>query len=205
MNQRSLMDLVNKVSEENLTIDAILRLGPYIDDANVLDALCREAIETDDHLIREALIKTLKGNPEETNRRFAKIACDAKDPAHRRWALINLSLMECRNAEEAVMQGLRDPHRSVRIAAAFNAGLYCDNDIVNALELFFERDRTLFLLDGLRDAVRALLPLMKKLAGQYSEYYHHDRPGSRRGQNAQNENVNKISGAEDKQDAFSLS
>lgn len=174
MNQRSLMSLVNKISEENLTIDAILQLGPYIDDPNVLDALCREAVETDDHLIREALIKTLKGCPEEANRRFATIACAANNPAHRRWGLINLSLMECRNAKEAVMQGLRDPHRSVRIAAAFNAGLYCDSDVVNALELFFERDRSLFVVDGLGQAAKPFIPLMKKLGKLFVAYYRSD-------------------------------
>ena len=62
--------------------------------------------------------------------------------------MINLSLVECPNAKEAVIQGLKDPHRSVRIAAAFNAGLYCDSDVVNALELFFERHRPLLVLDG---------------------------------------------------------
>ena len=174
MDKRSLINLVNTVSEDHLKINAIRQLDPNIKDADVLNALCREAIETDSHRVRDALIRTLKGNQDEANRRFSQIAIYAKDTTHRRWALINLSLMECHDAKEAVMQGLRDTHRSVRIAAAFNAGLYDDSDVVNALELFFERDRFLLVLDGVRQAGKSLLPLIKKLKKLYSEYYRQD-------------------------------
>jgi hypothetical protein len=184
MEKLFLMDQVNGCLENRVKINAIRRLGAYIEDPVVLDALCREAIETDSHRVREALINTLKSNPNEANQRFTRIVICSKNPTHRRWALINLSLMACRNAKEAVMHGLRDPHRSVRIAAAFNAGLYCDSDVANALELFFERDRPLFIVDSVCQAVKPLLPLMKKLGGLYSEYYHHDGTKSRREQRA---------------------
>jgi len=174
MDKRSLINLVNTVSEDHLKINAIRQLDPNINDAKVLDALCREAIETDIHRVRDALIRTLKGNQDEANRRFSQIAICAKDPTHRRWALINLSLMECQDAKEAVMQGLRDTHRSVRFAAAFNAGLYYDSDVVNALELFFERNRFLLVLDGLCQAGKPLLPLIKKVKKIYNEYYHYE-------------------------------
>ena len=174
MDKRSLINLVNTVSEDHLKIDAIHPSGAYIKDAKVLDALCREAIETDSHRFREALIKTLKGNPDEANRRFSQIALCAKDPRHRRWALINLSLMECRDAKEAVMKGLRDTHRSVRIAAAFNTGLYDDSDIVNAFEIFFERNRFSLVVDGLRQAAKSLLPVINTVKKTYREYYHSD-------------------------------
>ena len=174
MDKLSLMNLVNAVSENPLKTDAIRKIEPYTNDTDVLDAMCREAIETDSHRVRKAMIKTLKCNGDQANRRFSHIARCAKDPTDRRWALINLSLMECPNAKEAVLQGLKDPHRSVRIAAAFNAGLYCDTDVVNALELFFERHRPLLVLDGVCQAVKPLLPLMKKLGRVYSQYYRHD-------------------------------
>ena len=167
------MKLLIETSEDHLKINAICQLGPYIDDSMVLDALCREAIETDSHRVREALIKTLKSNQVEANRRFSQFAICAKDPAHRRWALINLSLMECHYAKEAVMQGLRDTHRSVRFAAAFNTGLYYDSDVVNAFEMFFERNRFLLVLDSLRQTGKPFLPLIKRLKKIYSEYYHH--------------------------------
>ena len=174
MDKRSLINLVNTVSEDHLKINAIRQSGPYIKDPKVLDRLCREAIETNNHRFREALIKTLKGSPDEANRRFSQIALCAKDPAHRRWALINLSLMACRDAKEAVMQGLRDSHRSVRIAAAFNVGLYDDSDMVNAFEIFFERNRFSLVLDGLRQATKPFLPLIDKAKKTFNEYYHFD-------------------------------
>ena len=174
MDKRDLLSLLNKVSEDHWKINAIRQLGPYIKDAEVQDALCRGAIETASHHVRDALIQTLKGNPDEANRRFSQIALSAKDPTHRRWALINLSLMECRDAKEAIMQGLRDTHRSVRIAAAFNTGLYDDRDVVNALEMFFERNRFMLVLDGLCQAGKRLFPLIEKAKKIYTAYYHHE-------------------------------
>ena len=61
MDQKLLINLVNTVSEDDLKIDAIRQLGPHLNDAKVLDTLCRKAIETDSHRVREALIKTLNG------------------------------------------------------------------------------------------------------------------------------------------------
>ena len=174
MDKLELIKLLNKVSEDHLKVSAIRRLGPHIDDVKVLDALCHEAIETVSPCVRDELIRTLKNNPGEAKRRFSRIAIGAKDPTQRRWALINLSLMECDDAKEAVMQGLRDTHRSVRFAAAFNAGLYYDSDVVNALELFFERNRFLLVLDALCQAGKPLLPLIKKVKYRYRDYYRHE-------------------------------
>ena len=174
MDKLELMKLLNEVSEDHLKINAIHRLGPHIEDAEVLDALCHEAIETVSPCVRDELIRNLKNIPGEANRHFSQIAICAKDPTHRRWALINLSLMECRDAKEAVIQGLRDTHRSVRFAAAFNAGLYYDSDVVNALEMFFERNRFLLVLDALCQAGKPLLPLIKKIKRIDRDYYRYD-------------------------------
>lgn len=95
-------------------------------------------------------------------------------------ALINLSLMECRNAKKAVMQGLNDPHRSIRIAAAFNTGLYCDSDVVNSLELFFERNRSFLVFYGVCQIVKPFFPALKKLGRRYSKCYHHDNIKNRK-------------------------
>lgn len=168
------MKLLNEVSEDHLKLSAIRRLGPHINDAKVLDALCHEAIDTVSPCVRDELIRTLKGNRGEAIRRFSRSAICAKNPTHRRWALINLSLMECDDAKEAVIQGLRDPHRSVRFAAAFNASLYYDSEVVNALELFFERNRFLLVLDGLCQAGKPLLPLIKKVINIYRDYDRHE-------------------------------
>ena len=174
MDKLELIKLLNEVSEDHLKVSTIRRLGLHINDAKVLDALCHEAIETVSPCVRDELIRTLKSNRGEANRRFSRIAIRAKDPTHRRWALINLSLMECDDAKEAVIQGLRDPHRLVRFAAAFNAGLYYDSDVVNALELFFERNRFLLVVDGLCQAGKPLLPLIKKAKRIDRDYNHYD-------------------------------
>ena len=175
MDKGLLIDLVDTASEDYFKINVIRQLEPYINDAKVLDAMCLEAIQTDSHRVREALIKILKGKPVEANRRFSQIAICANYPAYRRRALTNLSLMECRDAKEAVMHGLSDMHRSVRIAAALNTGLYNDRDVVNALELFFERNRFWLVLDGLRQAGNPLLPLREKVKKIFREYYHYEK------------------------------
>ena len=72
------------------------------------------------------------------------------------------------------MQGLRDMHRSVQIAAALNTGLYNDRDVVNALELFFERNRFWLVLEVLRQASNTLLPLIEKAKKIFGEYYHYE-------------------------------
>ena len=117
MNKQWLMNQVNSDSEEFSQIEAVRRLGPYIDDTEVLDSLCRAAVETDNRRVREILISTLKNNQDEVNRRFSQIAIHAENPTHRRWALINLSLMECGNAKKSRHERIARPasigsHRS---------------------------------------------------------------------------------------------
>ena len=174
MDKQSLIDRINEHSEERSKIDVIGKLTPFVDEVDVLAALCREAVETDSHHVRETVIKALKGNPEAANRRFCWMARCSENPIHRRWALICLSLMECRNAKAAILQGLNDSHRSVRVAAVFHVGLYSDPDLLNAFELFFERDRPLFVMEGVCEAVKPFVPLMKKMGKIYSRYLRHD-------------------------------
>ena len=174
MDRSSLIDRIDENSQVQSKIDAIDHLAPFVDEADVLTALCREAVETDSHPVREAVIKTLKRNPEEANRRFCSIARCSESPVHRRWALICLSLMACRNAKAAVLQGLGDPHRSVRTAAALHIGLYRDPEVIDAFELFFERDRPLFIMDNVREALKPLAPLMKRIGKACRGHLRHD-------------------------------
>lgn len=104
----------------------------------VVDHFCKLAVETDYHDIRKVLLEALRNRADEANARFIAYARQAKKPAIRRRALINLSLMKCRDAKDVVLQGLRDPSREVRVAAAFCAGLYQDQDVLTALKHFFE-------------------------------------------------------------------
>ena len=67
---------------------------------------------------------------------------------------MNLNLMGCREAIDAVISGLYDPNASVRKAAAMSAGLYDDKNVQIALEHYFETHRFeltfAFIGDGMR-------------------------------------------------------
>lgn len=110
-------------------------------DNSVLFSLCKNAVETKDYKFREALIEILKNNAEEACKCFSDYAIQSSNANQRRWALVNLSLMECRTAKEAVLHGLQDPVRKVRMAAALNAGLYDDQEVLAALQHFFTTNR----------------------------------------------------------------
>jgi len=104
--------------------------------SHVVDHFCKLAVETTYCDVRDALLETLKDSADEASKRFIAYAMQASDPSVRRRALINLSLMGCYHAPKAVLQGLRDPSREVRIAAAFFAGFYDDEEVQDALEIF---------------------------------------------------------------------
>ncbi|MDX1708552.1 MAG: HEAT repeat domain-containing protein [Desulfobacterales bacterium] len=125
-------------------------------DSSVLDSLCKNAVETKDPEFREALLDILKCNAEEAHKRFIDYAIHSPDPIQRRWALVNLSLMECKTAKEAVLSGLMDPNGEVRIAAAMNAGLYDDPKVLAALEHFFATNRFACVRNFARLIVRQL-------------------------------------------------
>jgi len=137
--KKALLNLLINTSDEDSQIDATRRLTTYIRDRGVLYFLCTTAVEVISKKLRDALIKTLKLSSEEVNRWFENCAINSPNPAQRRRALIVLSLMECKTAKKAVIQGLQDSNRSVRIGAALNAGLYFDKEVINALENYFEK------------------------------------------------------------------
>lgn len=139
--------------EDNHTkIDIARRLEAFTDDSRVMDVLCTAAVYTDHHELREVLLDVLKTNPAGAFTRFSDCALWSKDPVARKHALINLSLMGCREATDAVISGIYDPDASVRQAAAMSAGLYDDKSVRLALENYFENHRfelTLsFIADG---------------------------------------------------------
>jgi predicted GTPase len=67
----------------------------------------------------------------------------------RKWALVNLSLMECIDAKEAVINGLRDKSKAVQSAAALNIGLYHDSDFQKEVERFFNKNRLEYVIFNL--------------------------------------------------------
>ena len=130
------------------------RLRAFTGDSQVMDVLCTTAVYTDHHELRDVLLDVLKADPAGACVRFSDYARWAQDPVARAHALMNLGLMGCRGAKDAVINGLYDPDAAVRKAAAMSAGLYDDRSVLLALEHYFESSRfdlTLsFFADGLR-------------------------------------------------------
>ena len=156
MSQQQLKGCMKKTSTRTARTTAKDQNRQITMDSSVLDSLCKNAVETKDHEFREALIEILKINSEEAYKRFVTYALHSPDPIQRRWALVNLSLMECGTAKEAVLNGLRDPDTEVRIAAAMNAGLYDDQEVLAALEHFFATNRFACVRNFARLLVRQL-------------------------------------------------
>jgi hypothetical protein len=99
----------------------------------------------------------LQSNIVEATEWFKDCALNLPKSSHRRWALINLSLMECQTAKKAVLKGLTDRCRKVRIAAAFNAGLYCDDDVTKALEDYFKTKKFDFAQEIITNEIKRLI------------------------------------------------
>ena len=62
--------------------------------------------------------------------------------------------MECRTAQDTALHGLLDRDRTVRRAAAENAGLYTEAAIRSALEDFYEKHRLDLVLECLRQGIK---------------------------------------------------
>jgi hypothetical protein len=150
------IDQVIGVPGDHRTIQAARMLASCTDDHQVMDALCEAAVSTTSHKVREVLIDVLKTNPAGACRRFSDYALWSDHPSCRKWALVNLSLMACRSAKNAVISGLSDPDASVRKAAALNTGLYDDKDVLDAQERYFEKHRFGLTLSFIGDGIAAL-------------------------------------------------
>jgi len=144
-------------------IQAVGFLAPLTKDPKVMDALCDAAISTTDHHLRTVLIDALKENSSGANLRFSDTALHSDDPVQRKWALVNLSLMGCGEANEVVISGLKDLDASVRKAAAMSTGLYRDEAVINAFERYFEKNRfgltVSFVSEGVRELKEKFCPI----------------------------------------------
>ena len=138
--QQSLNQLMG-LTDNHTKMETARRLKAYTDDSQVMNVLCTTAVYTDHHGLRETLLDVLKANSAGAYMRFSDYALWSKDPVARRHALVNLSLMGCQVAKDAVISGLYDPDASVRKAAALSAGLYDDQGVYMALEHYFEKHR----------------------------------------------------------------
>ena len=130
-------------------LSAARQLQAHLCDIDVIRALCFESIKTDSHKLRACIIGILKNRSHIANRCFAYIAVHGRRTAVRKWALVNLSLMECNDAKEAVIKGLRDTSKAVQGAAALNIGLYHDPEFQKEVERFFKKNRLEYVIFNL--------------------------------------------------------
>lgn len=155
----SLHDYLNLMTGQSTNLQKIGAahcLEPFTHDSQVMDALCEAAVSTTSHRVRDVLIDVMKTNPTGACIRFSHDALWSKNPAVRKWALVNMSLLGCHEAKHAVINGLHDPDASVRKAAALNAGLYADKEVQNALERYFETHRFDLTLAFIADGFNAI-------------------------------------------------
>ena len=150
------IDQVIGLPDDHRTIYAARALAPFTDDRRVMEALCDAAVTTASQKVREALIEVLKVSPARACQRFSDFALWSGNPSRRKWALVNLSLMACRTAKNAVISGLSDPHASVRRAAAMSTGLYDEKDVLDAQERYWRRHRCSLTLAFIGEGIAAL-------------------------------------------------
>jgi hypothetical protein len=154
MSKFSLIQLLQTAEDESTAMLAIRQLERYLTDPAIFNLLCAFAVATDNPVLRHALLKSLDTHAEAAARRFVKYVHRSRNPRIRRWALINLALMACRTAQDAVLEGLLDGNRAVRRAAAENAGLYTETAVQSALEDFYEKHRFDLVLECLRQGIK---------------------------------------------------
>ena len=123
MGKQILIDALKRDRSDAQKLTVVRKLKAFLNDVDVVRALCFESIQTDSHELRAAIIDILRRKEERANPYFAHMAVNAKSATLRMWALVNLSLMECKSAKTAVVNGLNDASGKVQHAAALNIGL----------------------------------------------------------------------------------
>jgi HEAT repeat protein len=111
----------------------------------MVKVLCQVSIETMDHEVRCAILDVLKTNHLKTASELLADYAETGSVRQRKWAFVNLSLMECKTQRRIVLNGLKDPSVFVRRSAALNAGLYQDDNFIQELVIYFETNRNDFL------------------------------------------------------------
>ena len=140
MEKQILIDSLMHEPSDGQKLLVVRKLIAFLNDDDVVWMLCFKSIQTDSHELREAIIDVLRSKEDMVNPYFAHMAVNAKCATMRKWALVNLSMMECKSAKQAVVCGLRDASSAVQHAAALSIGLYHDTEFFMELKQFFERN-----------------------------------------------------------------
>ncbi len=125
----------HEISEK---IAAARCLISFIHEPLAMDVLCEVAVTTTSQKFRKVLLEVLRNRAEEAQKRFSDAVLWSNSSFVRRWALVNLSLMGCSDAKNAVISGLYDPNASVREAAVRNIGLYTDEEVRMVFDHYFK-------------------------------------------------------------------
>jgi hypothetical protein len=143
---------LHRGSDETAQLAAIKQLSPHAQESLVFDALCAVALKTANATIRHNIIRLLKPQTEKACHRFTQAAENTPSPQERRWALVNLSLLNCRSieAQTAIRNGLNHPDFESQQAAVMSTGLFEDPDFLMEVERFMERNRFFFSKENVR-------------------------------------------------------
>jgi hypothetical protein len=135
--------------------------NPGSDD--LIEKLCVVAIETMDNEVRCAILDLLKTQfVKKASDLFADYAANGTD-RQRKWAFVNLSLIECGTKRDHILKGLKDPVASVRRSAALNVGLYHDDVFVSGIVDYFENQRRDLLRELVIRASEKVIQRLRKL------------------------------------------
>ncbi len=152
--------LIRNLSEgwcEVSRYQAVDQLRWHLDDSTVLMAMCSAALKEVSTPLRKYIVRALRPAGHTANPLFEKAAVQCTSATIRKRAFESLSLMDCRTARSAVIQGLNDPDRDVRMAAALNIDLYNDLVFASAVEGFFEKNRFSLLKKSIDEFFAGLL------------------------------------------------
>lgn len=142
---------------------AVRRLRTVQDLPEVTAALCLTAVDTQRQPLRAALMAALKDNPR-AEAYFLGVAGGEGPVYLRKWALLNLSLMNSQRAREVVLAALRDPFESVRRAAAYHVAHYADEEAKSAFINYFEANRSSYLKGFLAQLCLPLRQLYREVS-----------------------------------------
>jgi hypothetical protein len=149
--------LVTNSNNKDSQIKALKETSRKVLTDEIIEVLCKLAIDTDEFDVRLAALDFLRNQyGEKAANIFSRYSIGGTD-RERRWAFMNLSLIGCRSKVDVIIKGLNDPAESVQRAAAMNVGLYQDSRFLKEIEYYFERNANMFLNASISQLVSSLL------------------------------------------------
>lgn len=157
-------DYGNKIKQ----IEALQNATHFELTDEMVAAVCKVAIETFETKVRQAAIDLLRLKAEEEAANIFSMFAQKGNDRQRRWAFMNLALIQCRSKMEIVLKGLVDPVNSVQRAAAMNVGLYQDQDFLKAIESYFEHNLHAFFHESIFRVTKPIRHSIYKIKSKFS-------------------------------------